>query len=510
MRRTSAFLVAILATTVLLAPNAAEAETDPPPGQTDVVGGAQSAPGQFPWTAALIRRSAPTRKDGFTCGATVLSPSWALTAGHCLLDNYDQYPDAQFGNYVSRSHFALLTGTTSLAQDGGGQKLNVTAVYPHPYYDPFFNTYDFALLRLANPTPAPAISTIGTTPAEAALDDPGTQQTTVGWGLTSETAPDVPTYQRFVQVPMQSDSTCAGAYPIGRRDEGGFPLEYHASSMVCAGPLEGGQDSCAGDSGGPLAIQAGDGTWRQTGVVSFGFGCALSDNPGVYSRVSSAAAWINGTRRFGPFSFDGSAFVTQQHRDFLYRSPTSSELASWTSRLTTAPPSDLVVELQQSTTWQDRAGGITRLYSAAFLRNPDTTGLAHWVGRRFAGVGPVAIADNFATSSEFVNRYGTLSDGDYITRIYQNVFHRDPDPSGRAYWNAKLTGGTSRGRMLYELSNSNEYRVDTAGPVRVITLHFGLMRQVPSAAELAAELPLRLSTLADSLRSSYRYAARFG
>ncbi|MCU1356972.1 MAG: putative trypsin-like protease [Acidimicrobiales bacterium] len=503
---TAAFLAVAL---LVILPTAAQAEKLPPPAHTQIVGGQKATVGQFPWMAALIRRSASTREQGFTCGGTVLSRSWVLTAAHCVLDYESEYPDSKYGNYVAPSFYSVLTGTTNLSQSGGGSRLNVIGIYPHPDYDPRTSQNDYALLRLASPTTAPEIRVIGSSSSELALDDPGTQQTTVGWGITNESASSIPLDERFVQVPMQSDGICGAAYPPGRADEFGNPLTYYASSMLCAGYPGGGKDSCSGDSGGPLAIQAPDDSWRETGVVSFGYGCAEPDNYGVYSRLSHAASWISNQRRFGPFSPESSAYITQMYLDFVHRAPTSTELADWRSELRTHAASDLPVSLQNSAKWQDNGGTIARLYKAAFLRIPDTNGYTHWTNRRWAGIGPVAIAQNYATSSEFLNRYGSLSDDAYIERLYQNVFERAADPQGKAYWHGKLASGTSRGRVLYELSNSNEYRGANVAYVRTVTASFALLRTVPTSAELTDRLPLATRALIDSLRTSYRYAARF-
>jgi hypothetical protein len=64
------------------------------------------------------------------------------------------------------------------------------------------------------------------------------------------------------------------------------------TSQYCAGARDG-QDSCSGDSGGPLARQDANGCPVAVGVVSYGArDCALADQPGVYTRISSFAPWI--------------------------------------------------------------------------------------------------------------------------------------------------------------------------------------------------------------------------
>jgi hypothetical protein len=73
------------------------------------------------------------------------------------------------------------------------------------------------------------------------------------------------------------------------------------NDMLCANDNEDRQDACAGDSGGPLLAQLpvsesfDDELWSLVGIVSWGIGCALSEYPGVYSRVAEEIGWIEST-----------------------------------------------------------------------------------------------------------------------------------------------------------------------------------------------------------------------
>ena len=261
----------VLAGTIAAVSTPASAGPGPPDVEANIIGGDQAAPGQFPFTAGLIRRG-QSRSMGFACGASVLSHSWILTAAHCVLDEEFEYPDSVYGNYVAPSKYDVLTGTNSLT-GSDGQRLKVTAIYPHPQFDLVDNDYDVALVRVSRPTSAPSIPVIGTSAAELALDDPGVTATVAGWGVTDPSTRVPSPKLRFVSVPIQSDATCANSYPPGATDRYGNITEYHAASMLCAGPLGGGKDSCQGDSGGPMLSKAADSSWRLIGT------CLLYTSP---------------------------------------------------------------------------------------------------------------------------------------------------------------------------------------------------------------------------------------
>lgn len=68
------------------------------------------------------------------------------------------------------------------------------------------------------------------------------------------------------------------------------------TSMICSGELEGGKDTCNGDSGGPLQIVLDDPycMYSIIGITSFGRFCGFAYNPAIYTKVSSYIPWIEG------------------------------------------------------------------------------------------------------------------------------------------------------------------------------------------------------------------------
>lgn len=465
-------------------------------GQGRIVGGTQAPPGAWPSQVALVQSGLPADLGQF-CGGTIVSWSWVVTATHCTYDS---------DGFSRQPHeIDVLIGTQRLSS--GGTRIAVVEIRRLPGWNPITFQNDLSVLRIDRP---PA----STTPFMPLIDQgrqvpAGTNATTVGWGDTVGEAAEDATYPddlRQVTVPIVADSTCAANYPTA-------PDKFEVTSMICAGVPGGGKDSCQGDSGGPLMIPRAGGGWTQMGVVSWGIGCADPGRPGVYTRLSQFSSWSRSQIRFGPFS-NASTFVDRQFLDLYGRPSTAQERA-----VHAGPNSPLAT--QQITParwtydriqgrWQTTAGAVTRLYRAYFLRDPDTAGLAFWTSRLQRGGPLTTVSNNFASSAEFRDRYGSLSDSQFVDLVYQNVLGRPADPGGKAFWVGELRSGRrTRGQVMTGFSEGSEFKTEQKARVDVVITFFGLVRRVPNSTEIAGWEPNPNLDLITALLGSRQYAVRF-
>ena len=264
MRRFVPTVAAAVASVAILTTSAAAAPVRHP----SVYGGTPvTAP--VPFVVALVDMSASSPAVGQFCGGALIAPDRVVTAAHCLTEIP---PDVRVGVLAGRS---TLSGT---AKD----VIPVTGAIPHPgsgvgFGSPF---NDIAILRLARPAPGPYASPIAL--GEEDLWRPGAAFNIFGWGHQNADGV-VPDVLRTASVPVNSDADCGDAYGIA----------YEPDNMICAGDIvNGGIDTCAGDSGGPLAVLDGSGTWRLLGLVSWGFGCGEPHFPGVHARIPTFRDWI--------------------------------------------------------------------------------------------------------------------------------------------------------------------------------------------------------------------------
>jgi len=188
---------------------------------------------------------------------------------------------------IPKKVFEVLVSKTLTGTDAEELRYAPKRFIPHPDYDPTDNDNDFAIIQLhiglvfsarVNPVCLP----------NPDYDYDDVLATVSGWGLLTSTGP--PPFQlQKVNVNTMTNVQCTTSPNLW------LPNEI-TDNMICA--ADDGKDACEGDSGGPMVTNE-EGFYSLIGVVSFGledeFGnpeCAISEFPGVYSRVTAALAWI--------------------------------------------------------------------------------------------------------------------------------------------------------------------------------------------------------------------------
>ena len=239
-----------------------------------IVGGQDAPPGMAPWQVSL-QYSRDGRWSHF-CGGSLISPSWVLTAAHCI--------DGSRPGDVSVAH-----GSQSLSS--GGERRTPERFVVHEGYTRASQGDDIALIRLSEPFSSVATTVqLQSRVLERRFGAPGACSVVTGWGSVEAWSPGrsrssdrtLPDRLRAVDLPILDNPACAAVYGS----------DAITAGQVCAGYEQGTMDSCQGDSGGPLVVPGGPTGWTQIGVVSWGAGCAQPRAYGVYTRVSHYVDWI--------------------------------------------------------------------------------------------------------------------------------------------------------------------------------------------------------------------------
>ena len=162
---------------------------------------------------------------------------------------------------------------------------------------------------------------------------------------------------------------------------------------------------------------------------------------------------------------------------------------------------------------------VARLYLAYFLRRPDEEGFEYWAGLRRSGRSLAAISNDFATSGEFTQRYGSLSNRQFVELVYGNVLGRSPDAGGLAHWVSVLDRGAPRGQVMLGFSESNEFRARTADQVAQIEatgpvgrLYRAYFLRAPDTAGLHywIDTGLPLAAISEQFAASVEFRNRYG
>ncbi|MEZ5999563.1 serine protease [Hyphomonas sp.] len=288
-----------------------------------VVGGREADPEDWPGIVSL--QSQQGRNIYHECGASMISPEWALTAAHCVetvrveteTGRAAQYlPDLR-GDLKRFGPLQVVIGAGTLVETPRDATFPIDRIVIHPGYESGHaeRGNDLALIHIAGRWDGPLSRLDGLTGRAPDSEDTQTEVVVAGYGNTEEqgtreegfnrtgrhvSAPSLALMEGI--VPPVDQQTCNQQIAT-LIDKYGLEEEFSGVSIdpalqICAG--SGGTDSCQGDSGGPLVARTWEAGPVQVGVVSWGLGCARQDSPGIYARVSAYADWISGETGIEP------------------------------------------------------------------------------------------------------------------------------------------------------------------------------------------------------------------
>ncbi|XP_053996070.1 chymotrypsin-2-like [Hylaeus anthracinus] len=225
-----------------------------------IVNGENAKPGEIPYQVSLQNKDSSFH----FCGGSVLNKNYVITAAHCSVGKQAE-------------SIKVVAGTINLSKPASEH--NVVKIIVHEKYnetDSWKN--DIALLKVDKPFSTSKQISFVTLPTENENITANQLATVSGWGRLWQGGPTTIYLQR-VNILIANQQYCKYMY-----ENHGLNIY---DSQICAYDPTVEKGSCNGDSGGPLTVNG-----KLVGLVSWAMGCALTDYPTVYTRVSAHLDWI--------------------------------------------------------------------------------------------------------------------------------------------------------------------------------------------------------------------------
>ena len=213
-----------------------------------------------------------------------------------------------------------------------------------------------------------------------------------------------------------------------------------------------------------------------------GAGDVVAVNPTPYVDAALNGADVE-VARVGPF-LNASVAADEIYRRLEGRSARAGERQRVIAAVDRGGLASVLAEMAAA---NPSAAMVDRLYLAFFQRYPDGEGWDHWVDARADGHRLEDIAEWFAESNEFTNRYGSSDFSVFLDQLYVDVLGRPPDADGKAYWLGMLgRGEVTRGTVVVYFSESAEMLRLTRSRSELTIVRRALGQARPSDADVAA------------------------
>jgi secreted trypsin-like serine protease len=235
-----------------------------------VIGGTNAQQGEFPWQLSQQRLSGTSW--GHSCGASLLSQRYGLSAAHCV-------------DGASATNLRVIAGLHDRSNTAGTTTANIASYRMHEQYNNGQATYanDIAILTFStNINTVAGRIAYATLPANNNNNFAGQTCVITGWGRTSSSN-TLPNVLQKASITILTTAQC--------QQQGSSGVW---ANHICIRDNNNQAGACNGDSGGPCNCPSGS-SYLVTGIASFVWasgGNCLTTRPSVYTRVSTYLQWI--------------------------------------------------------------------------------------------------------------------------------------------------------------------------------------------------------------------------